>query len=134
MPFCKSGKHYWTDLEDAQKCCNGYVRRLVIPKSPYDLLDCDRVVVNDIKPYGYKWVKVKERKTMKRQTLQLNKMCISCPIFRDNACQGWARVSTPICEMTGYHAPTTRGLKGGAKHIRKQKPAVKRSASKAKRN
>lgn len=27
---CKSGKHWWTQREDAAKCCNGYVRILVI--------------------------------------------------------------------------------------------------------
>ena len=27
---CTSGKHYWTHADDAQKCCNGYVRILVL--------------------------------------------------------------------------------------------------------
>jgi len=26
MPYCKSGRHFWSTDEDASKCCNGYVR------------------------------------------------------------------------------------------------------------
>ena len=28
--FCKSGKHFWTNPADAEKCCNGYKRILVL--------------------------------------------------------------------------------------------------------
>lgn len=28
MHKCKTGKHYWLKKEDADKCCNGYVRVL----------------------------------------------------------------------------------------------------------
>jgi hypothetical protein len=28
---CKSGRHEWSDKEDAAKCCNGFVRILVFP-------------------------------------------------------------------------------------------------------
>ena len=28
--FCKSGKHFWTNPADAEKCCNGYKRVLVL--------------------------------------------------------------------------------------------------------
>ena len=28
--FCKSGKHFWTSPADAEKCCNGYKRVLVL--------------------------------------------------------------------------------------------------------
>lgn len=30
MYRCKSGKHWWTDETDAQKCCNGWTRTLVV--------------------------------------------------------------------------------------------------------
>ena len=30
MHLCKSGKHRWTNQDDAEKCCNGYRRVLVI--------------------------------------------------------------------------------------------------------
>lgn len=30
MHKCKSGKHVWTTQADADKCCNGYVRVLVL--------------------------------------------------------------------------------------------------------
>ena len=28
--LCKSGKHFWTNPADAEKCCNGYKRVLVL--------------------------------------------------------------------------------------------------------
>lgn len=32
MPHCKSGRHYWLNKDDAEKCCNGFRRCLdVVP-------------------------------------------------------------------------------------------------------
>lgn len=30
MPYCKSGKHLWMMSRDAEKCCNGYVEKIVL--------------------------------------------------------------------------------------------------------
>jgi hypothetical protein len=76
-----------------------------------------------------------------RKTIQLNPLCLKCPLFRDNVCQGWSRGSTPLCEMTEdylyetgrlhHFKNSTRGIKGGAKTVRRKvKPAVKRNAKK----
>ncbi len=58
MNFCKSGKHCWTDKSDAEKCCNGWTRILVI--SPPDKLnDCSNIQYEESTGvlYGRKWVK-----------------------------------------------------------------------------
>jgi len=34
MFSCKSKKHWWSRQEDAEKCCNGYVRCLAIGSQP----------------------------------------------------------------------------------------------------
>jgi len=52
---CKSGNHAWIFKEDAEKCCNGFRRVLVID----DLRVCDRVVSERLPggvSYGYAWV------------------------------------------------------------------------------
>jgi hypothetical protein len=54
---CKSGNHTWLFKEDAEKCCNGFRRMLVID----DLRACDRVVSERLPggvSYGYGWVQV----------------------------------------------------------------------------
>ena len=30
MPYCTTGRHFWTQAEDAEKCCHGYRRILVL--------------------------------------------------------------------------------------------------------
>ena len=40
--ICKSGKHYWTSKADADRCCNGWHRELI---------------VNPNGTYYFKWVK-----------------------------------------------------------------------------
>lgn len=30
MPKCRSGRHYWTRPEDAEKCCNPKWRRVLL--------------------------------------------------------------------------------------------------------
>lgn len=44
MPKCKSGNHFWLNQEDADKCCNGFVR----------ILDSIRSEI----VYTYKWEKI----------------------------------------------------------------------------
>jgi hypothetical protein len=57
MPMCKSGNHNWLFQEDADKCCNGFRRVLMIG----NIKGCDRIgresLPNNIK-YGYKWEKI----------------------------------------------------------------------------
>jgi hypothetical protein len=31
-PTCRSGRHTWTDSEDAKRCCNGWRRQLVVAR------------------------------------------------------------------------------------------------------
>jgi len=55
MPHkCRSGNHAWLFKEDAEKCCNGF-RRVLVLNNPGE---CDSVV-SDLLPggvsYGYKW-------------------------------------------------------------------------------
>ncbi len=61
MPKCKSGIHNWLFLEDAEKCCNGFRRVLLIGNVGIAPKECD-VVVTDMLPggviYGYKWEKI----------------------------------------------------------------------------
>lgn len=32
MYFCKSRNHVWSNKADAEKCCNGYTRKVVVGK------------------------------------------------------------------------------------------------------
>ena len=50
MVKCKSGLHEWIRQEDAQKCCNGYERVMILYPKPGDV---DR----SCGWYGYKWEK-----------------------------------------------------------------------------
>jgi hypothetical protein len=34
MPYCKSGRHFWTQLEDSKRCCNGF-KRVVFDQNRY---------------------------------------------------------------------------------------------------
>jgi hypothetical protein len=36
MYQCKSGNHTWTQKEDAEKCCNGYIRCLAVGNLPQE--------------------------------------------------------------------------------------------------
>jgi hypothetical protein len=50
----KSGQHAWFSKEDAEKCCNGFRRILVIGS----LIGVDRSGADPLPggvPYGYKW-------------------------------------------------------------------------------
>lgn len=49
---CASGNHYWTRKEDADKCCNGYLRVLVIGGG-----DNQQAVIPGLH-VGRAWVKV----------------------------------------------------------------------------
>lgn len=60
MVKCKSGLHEWIDEKDAQKCCNGFRRVLVIGSVGIAPEGCDKIVSNLLPGgviYGYKWVK-----------------------------------------------------------------------------
>lgn len=60
--YCITGKHYWINPEDAKKCCNGNVRKLVIGG---DISKCDTIGIDPLPGgvrYGYKWVKKDEGK------------------------------------------------------------------------
>lgn len=63
MPKCKSGIHNWFFQEDADKCCNGFRRVLLIGGVGIPPKDCD-VTVNSTLPggvmYGYKWEKIED--------------------------------------------------------------------------
>jgi len=49
--LCKSGNHAWTNMADAEKCCNGFVRQLRIYPEASE--------VDDLYGwYGYVWVPV----------------------------------------------------------------------------
>jgi hypothetical protein len=54
MVKCKSGNHEWFFKEDAEKCCNGYRRVLVIG----DTRECNGIGKEPLpggSRYGYKW-------------------------------------------------------------------------------
>jgi len=58
---CKSGNHTWLFKEDAEKCCNGFRRVLVIGNVDIAPKDCDRVCHEPLPGgvmYGYRWVQV----------------------------------------------------------------------------
>ena len=58
---CKSGQHTWLFREDAEKCCNGFRRVLVIGKAGMVMKDCNNVGSEPLPGgvmYGYKWVQV----------------------------------------------------------------------------
>lgn len=59
--YCKSGKHYWLNPDDARKCCNGYHRELRVG----NVDDCDRIVTLPIigVSYGYCWIPDKEEES-----------------------------------------------------------------------
>jgi len=61
MPKCKSGIHNWFFPEDAEKCCNGFRRVLLIGNVGIPPKGCD-VLITDTLPggvkYGYKWEKI----------------------------------------------------------------------------
>lgn len=55
MVKCKSGMHEWFYPEDAQKCCNGFKRILVIG----NISECSNIGHDPLpggKRYGYKWI------------------------------------------------------------------------------
>jgi hypothetical protein len=57
MVKCKSGRHEWLFEEDAQKCCNGYRRVLVIG----NIKECNTVGREKLPGgfrYGYKWTPI----------------------------------------------------------------------------
>jgi len=58
---CRSGQHTWIFKEDAEKCCNGFRRMLVIGNAGMVMKDCNNVG-SELLPggvmYGYKWVPV----------------------------------------------------------------------------
>lgn len=50
MHVCKSGRHWWLNKEDAEKCCNGY-RRILVLDGGHNQQECAGVMV------GRKWVR-----------------------------------------------------------------------------
>lgn len=61
MYKCASGRHYWTNPDDAAKCCNGYERQLLLGK---DALGCDHFCgALEGTVYGYSWVKINDSRT-----------------------------------------------------------------------
>jgi hypothetical protein len=57
MMLCKSGRHYWLDPADAEKCCNGWKRILLLPGDEEPDMDI-RWVRGE---YGYAWMQEDER-------------------------------------------------------------------------
>ena len=60
MVRCKSGLHEWTDEKDAQKCCDGFRRVLMIGDAGIAPEGCDKMVSDHLPGgvrYGYKWVR-----------------------------------------------------------------------------
>ena len=58
---CRSGLHAWLFKEDADKCCNGFRRVLVIGNVGIVPKGCDRVGSEPLPGgvmYGYRWVQV----------------------------------------------------------------------------
>ena len=58
---CRSGQHAWIFREDAEKCCNGFRRVLVIGNAVIVMKDCNNVGSEHLPGgvmYGYKWVPV----------------------------------------------------------------------------
>lgn len=53
MHTCKSGRHVWFNKDDADKCCNGYTRILVIGGGS------NQQIVGSIR-MGRAWIKTKE--------------------------------------------------------------------------
>lgn len=63
MPKCKSGNHNWLFPEDADKCCNGYRRILLIGNVGISPKGCDVVITDMLSggvKYGYKWKKIED--------------------------------------------------------------------------
>jgi hypothetical protein len=60
MYFCKSRNHVWSKKEDAEKCCNGYVRIPVFGKEiPADAKNVQVDEKTGVR-YAKVWVKVNE--------------------------------------------------------------------------
>lgn len=59
MAYCKTGRHLWTNDEDARRCCNGYRRVLEIGN-----VSACNVIGSEALPggylYGYRWVRHSE--------------------------------------------------------------------------
>lgn len=56
MARCRSGHHEWLRPEDAEKCCNGYRRALIIG----DVSRCTTLGSTPLPGgvrYGYRWVR-----------------------------------------------------------------------------
>ncbi len=60
MHQCKSGRHWWLNKSDADKCCNGWHRELVVahpalgqqlpPDAQHTRIECEANI-------GFVWVK-----------------------------------------------------------------------------
>lgn len=58
MYQCKSGRHWWLREADSAKCCNGYVRVLVLQEVGQPLPgDVVNVASEGEVLYGRRWVK-----------------------------------------------------------------------------
>lgn len=57
MYQCKSGRHYWLNPEDADKCCNGFSRVLIIGAGANPQIT-DGVIV------GRGWIKTDDLPTL----------------------------------------------------------------------
>ena len=61
MYACKSGKHWWIDEADAQKCCNGWHRELRIAQPGVPLPVGASVTVAGATLVGYVWARDEQR-------------------------------------------------------------------------
>ncbi len=58
MYFCKSKKHVWSNKEDAEKCCNGYKRVLVVRNINDEALPEDAKAVKIDPETGMQWGRI----------------------------------------------------------------------------
>lgn len=53
---CNSGQHVWLRQEDAEKCCSGEWKRVLVIGN---VVGCDKVSMTDGILYGYRWERMK---------------------------------------------------------------------------
>lgn len=58
MARCKSGRHEWTRAEDAERCCNGYKRVLLLGADVREASTLGHGTLEGATPYGFAWMKL----------------------------------------------------------------------------
>ena len=72
MPYCKSGKHCWTNPICAERCCNDKFKQVIIRKENFQKLVSAAIIerdgVIDLKMDGmiYVWVKIENLERLEK--------------------------------------------------------------------